>query len=177
MKRRRVGAAAACVWVATTMLTSCSSSGHPSSSSTPASTQSGPGSSTAGATPSSSTSGALPHGSIAADFQGQPARPCAVANAGQEIHFRIEPDVPQPSCWKVHEFRAVRVVNATGDFHQRAEVVTGSLGGVRRFRLEPGTSTLLRLPHGKHFAPGDHCVEVSRYRGSCLAIWLVTGNG
>jgi hypothetical protein len=177
MMRRWVGTAAACVSVATTMLTGCSSSGRPSSSLTPAMTPSGPGSSTVVATASATTSASLPHGYIAADFQGQPARPCAVATAGQEISFRIEPDVPQPSCWKVHEFRAVRIVNATGDFHQRAEVVTGSLGGVGRFRLGPGTSTLLRLPHRKYFAPGDHCVAVSRYRGSCLAIWLVTRSG
>jgi hypothetical protein len=128
---------------------------------------------TASATPSAS----LSHGYIEADFQGQPARPCAVANAGRKISFRIEPDVPQPSCWKVHVFQSVRIVNGTGDFGQRAAVVTGSLRGVGPFRLEPGTSAVLRLPPGRHFAPGDHCVKVSRYRGSCLAIWLVRGNG
>lgn len=111
-------------------------------------------------------------GLVPADFQGQPARPCAEARPGQEISFRIEPDVPQPSCWKVGEFRSVRIVNATGDFGQQPVVVTGSLTGTGRFRLEPGAGTTLRLPHGMRFAPGDHCVTVSLYRGSCLAIWL-----
>jgi hypothetical protein len=167
-------------WVAVaaaTVLTGCSSSGGSSLSPTSEATPSRPTASRVHSTVVSTPSASAAHGYIAADFQGQPARPCAVARAAEEISFRIEPDVPLPSCWKVHAFRAVRIVNATGDSHQPAEVVTGSLGGVGRFRLEPGASTLLRLRHGRHFAPGDHCVKVSRYPGSCLAIWLVQQDG
>ena len=115
----------------------------------------------------------LPPGYIRADGQGPPARPCAVARRGQEISFRVEPDTPQPPCWKVREFRSVRIVNATGDYRQRPRLVTGRLTGVGRFRLEPGHSRLLRLPLGKYFASGDHCISVSQYPGSCLDVWVV----
>lgn len=90
------------------------------------------------------------------------------------LTFRIEPDTPQPDCWKVSRFRAVRIVNATGDFHQQPRVITASLKGVGSARIQPGASALLRLPRGKQFAPGDHCVNVSMYAGSCEAIWVAS---
>lgn len=155
-------------------VTGCASSGQPAgATSTPkqvATTTQSPTPVDKPTTPASTPASAS--GTIPADFQGQPARPCVDARPGQEISFRIEPDTPQPSCWKTREFSSVRIVNATGDFHQQPRVVTGSLAGVGSFRLEPGTSTVLRLPAGKQFATGDHCVNISVYPGSCLAIWL-----
>lgn len=109
---------------------------------------------------------------IPADFQGQPARPCRTATTQQLLVFRIEPDTPQPPCWQVARFTALRVVNATADFHQQGRVVTGSLRGVGRFRLPPRTSIVLRLPAHRALATGDHCVVVNVYPGSCEAIWV-----
>jgi hypothetical protein len=94
---------------------------------------------------------------------------------GQSLVFRIEPDTPQPACWKVARFSSVLIVNATADFHQRPRVVTGSLAGAGSFHLQPGRSVVLRLPSGKHFATGDHCVYVNQYAESCLAIWVRHG--
>lgn len=119
----------------------------------------------------------LPPTYIKADFQGVPARPCQVAAPHQAISFRIEPDVPQPACWKVRAFRSVTVVNATGDYGQRPHLITGALRGIGRFRLEPGMSARLQLAPGRRFAVGDHCVTVKMYGRSCLAIWVAPGSG
>src|SRR3954454_13147811 len=53
----------------------------------------------------------LAPGYVTADFQGQPARPCADAGRAETVTFKIEPGTPQPSCWKLDHFVAVRIVN------------------------------------------------------------------
>lgn len=78
-----------------------------------------------------------------------------------------------PSCWKVREFRAVQIVDASGDFHQQASVLTLYLRGYGRIRVDPGASTTLRPPGGTSFAEGDHCIYLSPTpTGSCMAIWV-----
>ena len=112
----------------------------------------------------------LAPGYVSADFQGQPAKPCADAGGNETVTFRIEPDTPQPACWKMQHFVAVRIVNGTGDYHQPPRVISGGLSGAGSFRLQPGASTLLRLRG--YFGQGDHCVKVNVYHGSCLALWV-----
>ena len=129
-------------------------------------------SSSSSGSPPAVSPAALSHGDIPADHQGQPARPCQPAGERAVLTFTVEPDTPQPSCWKVRQFRALQVINATGDFGQPPQDISGSLRGVGRFRLKPGASVVLRLRPGREFAEGDHCVTVDAYPGSCLAIWV-----
>lgn len=88
------------------------------------------------------------------------------------LTFTVEPDTPQPPCWKIRRFRAVQIINGTGDFGQPPRVISGSLRGVGQFRLKPGASVVLSLREGREFAEGDHCVTANVYPGSCLAIWV-----
>lgn len=109
---------------------------------------------------------------IKADGPGPPARPCAVARAGQRLVFRIDPDVPQPACWRTATFSAVRIVNATGHFGQTPKVVSGHMRGLGRYSLQPGDATVLDVPSGNFFAPGTHCLTASVFPGSCLDVWV-----
>jgi hypothetical protein len=109
---------------------------------------------------------------IKADGPGPPARPCAVARPGQQLTFRIEPDVSQPACWRTPNFYAVKVINATDDYGQPPKVVTGHMRGLGEYSLRPGQWTVLRVPSGHYFDPGTHCLTASIYRGSCLDVWV-----
>lgn len=115
---------------------------------------------------------------VPSDGPGPPARPCSTARSGQqELTFRIEPDVPQPPCWRTSTVSSVRIVNATGDFGQRPRVVSGHLRGMGRYRVPPGKSTRLHMRPGNYFARGTHCMTASIYPGSCLDIWIVPAHG
>jgi hypothetical protein len=86
--------------------------------------------------------------------------------------FRIEPDVPQPPCWRTAHFDAVKVINATGDFNQRPKAVTGRMRGLGTYYVQPGQFTILKVAPGRYFAPGMHCLTASSYPGSCLDVWI-----
>src|SRR6476620_11171067 len=157
------------------LLSWCSSaSGYPSAASPAAvsSAAAAPAAPAHGPSHSPIVTPKLPLGDVPADHQGQPARPCQSAGARAVLTFTVEPDTPQPPCWKLRRFRAVQIFNATGDFGQPPRVISGSLRGVGQFRLKPGASVVLSLRQGREFAEGVHCVTINVYPGSCLAIWV-----
>jgi hypothetical protein len=106
-------------------------------------------------------------GVVSADGQGLPAKGCGPVVPGERLIFNVEPDGPRQSCYRVHRFSGVTVMNNTNDFGQSGWNIMVMLRGWGSVRLTPGKSATLALLPGKSFAPGVHCIVLRPDNSEC----------